>query len=107
MRKTHSKMLKQAVSKAAASEEARRYVPHFVGPFALVMGLGERKSPSRVSTFDTLLLRVEPLSEATCLREALRRRQGMPQGKRCVWARRGRAGEKSDCFSILRRDGAR
>ena len=28
------------------SEEARRYVPYFVWPFALAMGLGERISPS-------------------------------------------------------------
>jgi hypothetical protein len=107
MRKTHSKMLKQAVSKAAASEEARRYGPHFVEPFALLIDLGERKSPFSVPNIRGVLLNVEPLSEATCLREALRRRQGTPQGKRCVWARRGRAGEKSDCFSILRKDGAR
>jgi hypothetical protein len=53
MRKTHSKMLKQAVSKAAASEDARRYVPHFVGPFALVMGLGERKSTSGIPISET------------------------------------------------------
>jgi hypothetical protein len=32
-----------------ASEEARRYVSHFVGPFARVMDPGERKSPYRVS----------------------------------------------------------
>ena len=34
------------------------------GPFALIMGLGERKSPSRLPASETLLLRVEPLSEA-------------------------------------------
>jgi hypothetical protein len=42
-------VLKKAVSKAAASEEARRYKPHFVWPFALAMGLGERKSHYSVS----------------------------------------------------------
>jgi hypothetical protein len=42
-------MLKRLSSKAAASEEARRYVPHFVGPFARIMDPGERKSPYRVS----------------------------------------------------------
>jgi hypothetical protein len=31
--------------KDAASEEAMRYGPHFVGPFALVIDLGERKKP--------------------------------------------------------------
>ena len=45
-------------SKAVASEEARRYGPHFVGPFALVIDRGERKSPSRNSDIR------EPLSEA-------------------------------------------
>jgi hypothetical protein len=44
-------------SKAATSEEARRYGPHFVGPFALAIGLGERKSPSRNSDIR------EPLSD--------------------------------------------
>jgi hypothetical protein len=42
-------------SQAAASEEARRYRPHFVWPFARRMGLGERKTPSSTS---------EPLSDA-------------------------------------------
>jgi hypothetical protein len=32
-------------NKAAVSEEARRYLPHFVRPFALPMILGERKNP--------------------------------------------------------------
>ena len=43
------------------SEEARRYVPHFVGPFALTMDLGERKIPSSASDFWKTL--VEPLSD--------------------------------------------
>jgi hypothetical protein len=46
---------KRPSSKAAASEEARRYQPHFVWPFARSMGLGERKIPSSTS---------EPLSDA-------------------------------------------
>jgi hypothetical protein len=41
-------MLKKAVSKAAASKEARRYLPHFVRPFALHMIPGERKTPLSV-----------------------------------------------------------
>jgi hypothetical protein len=49
-------------SKAAASEEARRYGPHFVGPFAFTIGLGERKSPSSASDFRGTL--IEPLSDA-------------------------------------------
>ena len=44
------------------SEEARRYGPHFVGPFARTIDLGERKNPSSVSDFRTTL--VEPLSDA-------------------------------------------
>jgi len=40
---------KRLFSKAAASEEARRYGPHFVWPFALVIDLGERESPSSES----------------------------------------------------------
>jgi hypothetical protein len=59
---TTSGCSKRLSSKAAASEEARRYGPHFVGPFALVIDLGERKSPSSASDFRTTL--VEPLSEA-------------------------------------------
>jgi hypothetical protein len=54
-------MLRQP-SKAAASEEARKYVPHFVGPFAPTMDLGERKSPFGASGFRKTL--VEPLNDA-------------------------------------------
>jgi len=46
---------KRPSGKAAASEEARRYHPHFVWPFARRMDLGERKIPSSAS---------EPLSDA-------------------------------------------
>jgi hypothetical protein len=46
---------RRSAGKAAASEEARRYQPHFVWPFARSMDLGERKIPSSTS---------EPLSEA-------------------------------------------
>jgi hypothetical protein len=49
-------------SAAAASEEARRYGPHFVGPFARAIDLGERKSPFNVSDLRSTL--VEPLSDA-------------------------------------------
>jgi hypothetical protein len=41
-------------------------------PFAYIMDLGERKSPARNSDIRELL------NDATCLREALRRRQGTP-----------------------------
>ncbi len=70
------------------SEEARRYGPHFVGPFARAIDLGERKSPSSASEFPKTL--VELLSDARTL-----------HGKWRVLARRGWAGEKSDFFSIL------
>ena len=40
---------KRLSSKAAASEEARRYHPHFVWLFARGMDLGERKIPSSAS----------------------------------------------------------
>ena len=53
---------RRSAGKAAASEEARRYGPHFVGPFALARGLGERKSPFSISDFWKPL--AEPLSDA-------------------------------------------
>ena len=40
------RMLKSSSSKAAASEDRKRYRPHFVGPFARAMNLGERKTPA-------------------------------------------------------------
>ncbi len=52
---------KRLSSKAATSEEARRYVQHFVGPFDPTMDLGERKSPFSASGFRKTL--VEPLSD--------------------------------------------
>ena len=45
------RLLKKAVSKAAASEGPRRYMPHFVGPFARIMNLGEQKNPACISDF--------------------------------------------------------
>ena len=57
---------KRPFSKAAASEEARRYVPHFVWPFTSRMGLGERISPTSVSDL-RVLFNVEPLSDARTL----------------------------------------
>ena len=79
---------KRSSGKAAASEEARRYGPHFVGPFALAIGLGERKSPSSTSDFRKAF--VEPLSDASTMHGTWR-----------VLARRGWAGEKSEFFSLL------
>jgi hypothetical protein len=49
---------------AAASEEARRYVPHFVWPFTPTMDLNERISPASVSELRKVLFNVEPLGDA-------------------------------------------
>jgi len=55
------------------------------------MDFGERKSPSSDSDIrEALFGTLRPLSDART-----------PHGKRRVSARRGRAGEKSDFFSIL------
>jgi hypothetical protein len=59
----HTECSKSPSSKAAASEEARRYVPHFVWPFTLTMDLGERMSPASVSDLRKVLFNVEPMSE--------------------------------------------
>ena len=45
------RLLKKAVSKAAANEGPRRYIPDVVGPFARIMNLGERKNPACISDF--------------------------------------------------------
>ena len=55
---------KRPFSEAAASEEARRYVPHFVKPFARRMDLGEWNIPSSASGLRKTLFNVEPLSDA-------------------------------------------
>jgi len=56
---------RRSASKAAASEEARRYVPHFVGPFALLIWiLANGKAPTVFPTSEKFPFRVEPLREA-------------------------------------------
>ena len=40
---------RRSTGKAVASEDPRRYPPHFVGPFAHSMDLGERKNSSSAS----------------------------------------------------------
>jgi hypothetical protein len=45
------------------SEDARRYGPHFVEPFALQIDLGKRKNPFSVPIIRGVLLSVEPLSD--------------------------------------------
>ena len=58
---------RRSAGKAAASEEARRYKPHFVWPFTPRMDLGERISPASVSDLRKVLFNVEPLSDARTL----------------------------------------
>jgi hypothetical protein len=55
---------KRSSSKAAASEEARRYGPHFVKLFARRMDLGEWIIPSSASGLRKTLFNVELLSDA-------------------------------------------
>ncbi len=55
---------RRSAGKAAASEEARRYGPHFVKPFARRMELGEWKIPSSASGLRKTFFNVEPLSDA-------------------------------------------
>jgi len=55
-------MLKKAVQQGRSERRGEAYGPHFVGPFALALGLGEQKSPSGTSEFRKTL--VEPLSDA-------------------------------------------
>ena len=58
-------MLKSLSSKAAASEEARRYVPHFVWAVRPCNGsLRTEKPPKVLPTSEKLLFNVEPLNEA-------------------------------------------
>ncbi len=57
-------MLKRIVSKAAASYEARGTDRTSCGPFALVVDLGERKSPSSDPDLRESQWYVEPLSDA-------------------------------------------
>jgi hypothetical protein len=80
----------RSTGKAAASEEARRYVPHFVWAVRPKMDPGERKTPFTISILRPALPKVEPLSEVRT-----------PLGERCVLAHQGWEGEKSDFFSIL------
>ena len=60
---------KRPSRKAAAREEARRYVPHVVRPFARRMDRGEWKIPSSASSLRKTLFNGEPLSDARTMRE--------------------------------------
>src|SRR6185503_19902072 len=53
-----------SAGKAAASEEARRYLPHFVRPFTLHMIPGERKTPLSILGSLRRYPHVEPLTDA-------------------------------------------
>ncbi len=71
---------RHSAGKAAASEEARRYHPHFVWPFATRMDLGERKIPS--STSEPLSAERAPMTDffSILLRQPgpLRKRGSLP-----------------------------
>src|SRR5436190_20053353 len=82
---------KKPFSKAASSEEARRYVPHFVWAVRPCNGSWRTEKPRQYFRPPRGSIRyVEPLSEART-----------KPGERCVLAHLGWAGEKSDLFSIL------
>jgi hypothetical protein len=49
---------KRPFSKTTASEEARRYEPHFVWPFTPRIDLGERISPDSASDLREVFLNV-------------------------------------------------
>jgi hypothetical protein len=83
-------MLKKAVQQGRRSEDRRRYPPHFVGPFAYFIDLGERKDPSNIPDLVASHSYVEGLSDARTM-----------HGKRPISARGGWAGEKGDFFNIL------
>jgi hypothetical protein len=64
-RRTGAGCSKRPFSKAAASEEARRYVPHFVWAVRPCKWfLANGKAPTVFPTSKKLLLSVEPLSDA-------------------------------------------
>ena len=77
-------MLKKASSKAAASEEARRYGPHFVGPFALLNSSWQTEKPLTYSDLQGGFLSVEPLSNAW--EEGASRRAGVGRVRRATFS---------------------
>src|SRR2546426_2702666 len=85
------RMLKKAVQQGRSERRGEEvHTALRVGRSPLQWVLANGKAPTAFPTSEKLLLNVEPLSEARTL-----------HGKWRVSARRGRAGEKSDFFSIL------
>ena len=67
-------------ARAQQAKIRRRYRPHFVGPFAHRMDLANGKAPPVFPSSKKLLLNVEDLSDATCLREAASAKAGNKAG---------------------------
>ena len=64
LKKPSRRILKSLSSKAAASEDRRRYPPHFVELFPRTVDLGEPKSPYIDSDLRESLRYVEDLNDA-------------------------------------------
>jgi len=75
--------------KAAASEHARRYIPHFVWSVRPLHGYWRTEKPSSDSYIRGYLFSVGPVSDAR-----------MKPGERCVLAHRGWAGGIKALFTI-------
>jgi hypothetical protein len=84
-------MLKKAVQQGRSERMGEEvHTALRVGRSPLQWVLANGKVPSLLPTSEGLFFNVEPMSDARTM-----------HGKRRVSARRGRAGEKSDFFSIL------
>ena len=62
--RTARRMFKKAVHKAAASEEARRYILHRVGRWSFEWVLANGEAPTAFPTSEKPLPNVEPLNDA-------------------------------------------
>jgi len=76
-------------SKAATSEDRRRYRPHFVGPFARTMGLGERKNPSSARPSELFLLHVEGLNDARTPLAGCAGKNGVSRSGKAIFGKEG------------------
>jgi hypothetical protein len=85
------RMLKKAIQRGRNERRGEEEVRTALRvTFDLAMNLGERISLFSISNIRDVPLNVESLSDVSTT-----------HGKWRISARRGRAGEKSDCFSIL------
>ena len=85
------RMLKKAVQKGPSERRGEEVQTALrVGRLPLQWILANVQAPPALPTAENLIRYVEPLSDART-----------PHGKRRILARGGRAGEKSDFFSIL------